>query len=487
MDHQYSWKRTEVTEIDLADLLYRFCRQWKWITVCAVVFAVMLGMYGWMKNGGRIQESPEMDAEMVLTESEKQAVAAAVLLDNEIRGLQAYLDQSVLMQIDAYHKNRFVMLYSIEEAKRRELPKITESYFNYILNGAAADALYKTGSSEWNIDKNCLAELISAYQKTYSFPYQVTVNSQEDSGIMSESLFYVEVIGKSADAVKKMARDVQKILEEYTQEAVKTAGNHKLKLISTSAGITADSGLLTQQHDKKTLLASNLTNLKTMTDAFSREQMAVYQEAAGTEEIEEHEYESSNASINDINSAYSDTYRSGIKYAAAGFIGGIFVYFGIFLLWYLFCDTVKSVKEMKRMYLFPVYSGMSAKERQRKKEHLFQRRCSSAGDDTEKTLNRIRLACMKKEAVRVCAVSDITLSPEEKECIKGMAEKLGNWGIGMVLIENTGGETQAWDKLADIGNVLLVCRTGTTTYQMIDDTMACYLENHIAMLGAIAF
>ena len=139
------------------------------------------------------------------------------------------------------------------------------------------------------------------------------------------------------------------------------------------------------------------------------------------------------------------------------------------------------------MYLFPVYSGMSAKERQRKKEHLFQRRCSSAGDDTEKTLNRIRLACMKKEAVRVCAVSDITLSPEEKECIKGMAEKLGNWGIGMVLIENTGGETQAWDKLADIGNVLLVCRTGTTTYQMIDDTMACYLENDIAMLGAIAF
>ena len=46
MESQYSWKRTEDTEIDLTDLLYRLCVQWKRIAVCALAFALVFGGAG---------------------------------------------------------------------------------------------------------------------------------------------------------------------------------------------------------------------------------------------------------------------------------------------------------------------------------------------------------------------------------------------------------------------------------------------------------
>ena len=155
MESQYSWKRTEDTEIDLTDLLYRFCVQWKRIAVCALAFALVFGGAGWLKSRGAISESEFItEEETTLTESEEQAVEDAVRLNREISGLEEYLDNSVLMQLDSYHRVRYVMLYSIKCEEKMELPGIVESYLNFVSNGGAADAL-KEQDSRWDMDKSC--------------------------------------------------------------------------------------------------------------------------------------------------------------------------------------------------------------------------------------------------------------------------------------------------------------------------------------------
>ena len=68
-----------------------------------------------------------------------------------------------------------------------------------------------------------------------------------------------------------------------------------------------------------------------------------------------------------------------------------------------------------------------------------------------------------------------------------MAEQLQAWGIQTLIAENASGDTALWDTLAETGNVLLVCRIGTTTHRMIDDEMSFYQENGIAVIGAMAF
>ncbi len=82
MDGQYFWKRTEETEIDLADLLKRLGRQWMRIALCALAFAALSGGYGWISGrSAREQSVADKAREAELTEDEKQAVEDAVQLD----------------------------------------------------------------------------------------------------------------------------------------------------------------------------------------------------------------------------------------------------------------------------------------------------------------------------------------------------------------------------------------------------------------------
>lgn len=480
MDGKYSWKRTEDIEIDLIDLLCRLCRQWKRVAVCAMVSAVVLGGYGWLRGIDRSDtDKSEISEETEMTEAEEQAVMDAVWLKQENRELEKYLDNSILMQIDPYHKARHVMLYCIDSAVREELPGITESYLNFVLNGGAEDALIKSGDS-WEMDKSYLAEVITAYQKTYSFPYQAVLNSREDSNQNEESVFYVEITGMNAGEAEKMALDIQEILKEYSAKVKKKAGEHRLTLVSTAASITADSGLQSLQKEKKALVSSNRTNLKTMTDAFSREQMAAYKNETGLENEEGREETGiAEPGENSI---------SVIKYVLIGFIGGVIAYCSIYLCWYIFGDTVKSMEEMKRLYTFPFYGGITMEGNGGKSVRIV----SVAGRDAfghgkTQVLNRIRLACKKQGMTALCAASAFALNEQEKECLESIARQLKDKKIDVSIVENVSADTAVWDKLAETGNVLMVCRINTTTHQMIDDAMSFYMQNDIAVTGAIAF
>ena len=119
MDGQYSWKRTEDIEIDFMNLLHRFLGQWKQILACALVFAVAGAGFGYVKNRSSTGVSEAVTAEETeLTETELQNVKDAAALEAEIRGLEEYMGNSILMQIDPYNKHMVILLYSIDHAKR---------------------------------------------------------------------------------------------------------------------------------------------------------------------------------------------------------------------------------------------------------------------------------------------------------------------------------------------------------------------------------
>ncbi len=478
MDKQYPWKRTEDIEIDLPDLFRRLCRKWKQAVACAVAGAVILGGYGWMRGRDSADaQVPDAVWETELTEEERHSVAAAVQLEKETSRLEEYLENSVLMQIDPYHKDKAVMLYSIDHAQRKELPKILESYLSYVINGGAAVDLKRLGSSIWEMDKSYLAELVTAYQKTYSSPYQIAVEGAADGNMEVETLFYVEITGKDAKTARQMAKDMQKVLIAYSAEVMETAGSHKFSCVSSMEKVEADSGLQSQQHDKKALLASNRANLKAMTDAFGKGQMSAYKDGTGKEEVENKQEEGQNAK----------SFRPYIKYILLGFAGGAFAYCSIFACWYLLLDTVKSIGEMKKRYSFPFYGGVSLKTRDKNAGRMFMPQQDACCRGKAQMLNRIRLACKKQEITKLCAASDFIYDKKEKDYLEDIAGQLKRWGIDLLVSENASIDTSIWDELSETGKVLLVCRIGTTTHRMIDDAMNFYLENNIDVLGAIAF
>lgn len=473
MDGQYCWKKTEDIEVDLIDLLRKLCGQWKRIFVCAVLAAALLGAYGWMRDR-KSSEISVSDAVQVneLTEKQSQAVADAVRLADEIKGLETYLDHSILMQLDPYHKARTIMLYSIDHAKSQKLPAITESYLNFISNGGAADALAES-DSDLKIDKSCLAELLSAYQKTNNSPYQAVMETE--SGTLAESVFYVEITGRNVKEAETMALNLQTILEDYSVRVRKTAGNHRMQLVSSMQSVTADSGLQSQQHDKKTMLSSNRTALAAMTDTFNAEQMSAYKDAADIENLEGEE----EAEIIENTGLH-------MKYIIIGFLGGIFAYVCVFICWYLFRDTIKSAEEMKRIYTFPVYGEILLEEKAKRKRMPDMQK-AALFKTKEQVFQRIRMACKKKKMETLCAAADFSLTAREKECLAYLTEQLRDCGTVLTVAENVSGDASVWEKLEKTENVLMLCRLGNTTHQMVNDAMYFYLENGISVAGVVAF
>lgn len=368
------------------------------------------------------------------------------------------------------------MLYSIHEAERRDIQKITESYLNFIVNGGASQALRESGRSVWDMDKSYLAELFTAYQKNYDSPYQEVIENPADTDVLAESVFYVEITGRDERMAKQMADDLQQVLKKQQAEVKAQAGSHRLTLLDTEHNILSDSNLLAQQRDKKAQLANSKANLKALTDAFSEKQAAVYQKEAG---VEDDMQKPDEESADDMQSREDAGNAAGFlaKYIILGLVGGIFVFCGFFGCWYLLCDTVKSGEEMKNLYTFPFYGGIPLADTPK----------DASKQAEAQILNRIRLSCKKQGITRLCAASDFAFTDSEKQCMEHLARQLDDLGIHAEIAENAGSDTVLWDNLAETGNVLLVCRIGTTTHRMIDDAMRFYMENGIHVAGAMAF
>ncbi len=476
MDEQYSWKRTEDIDIDLADLVYRFFRHWKQAAACVLLTAVLFAGYGWLRDSNLQADSTKEGT--ALTQEDEQAVTDALKLEKENEELKTYLDNSLLMKLNPYQKATHVMLYCIDYAQQQELPAILESYLNFILNGGAAQALQQE-DSRWNIDKSYLAEVLSAYQKTYETYYLSSAENLPGSGMSLPAIFYVEVTGSSQQETQKLAGDMQEVLKEYSAKIVKQAGKHRLRMLNSMERITADSSLQALQRDKRNQLSANETSLKAITDTFSLNQEAAYRKAAGTQtkEQEKEDFEISGT---------GGKLKRAIKYACIGLLAGMFLYGSVFFCRYILDDRIKSTEEIRRRYAFPVYGEIKPECRKTGNKRLASRQ-DAYGHTGLQAAVRMKLACRRKKVAKLCVAADFPLASFEKECLKGIVAQLKEAGIEMSAAEHISADTAAWDSLAETGNVLLVCRIGTTTHQMLDSALNFYLQNGISLIGVVVF
>lgn len=462
MEKYDSWKRTEEVEIDLMHLVRSLCMQWKQIFVCACMFAVLTGGYGYLRDKRAADNSmadTAAEAELTLTEDQLEAVAEAQQLEAETEGLKKYLDQSALMQADPYHKNRVILLYSIDHARRNQLQKITESYLLFLTSGGAARAIQEADKQTWDMDISCLSELIAAYQKTYSFPYQLLVEPDAEEEMQTEALLYIEVTGKDAKMAKQLSEDLKQVLEKQSPQVQKTAGHHQLALLSCETGICADSSLLSLQHEKRELLRTYRSSLKAMTDAFDSGQEAVYKKSL---------------KVSGTNKNRADLESSGIRirYILLGLLCGAFVWCGIYACRYLLKDTIKSVEEMRARYTFPVFG------------------CIRLDKDTQRhqdaAMQRIGLACKKQGIKKLCIVSDFNLRQQEQACMERFIKQSGSGELLIRLAENGVSDAEKWDMLLESEHVLLLCRLDQTTRHSMDEEMRFFMENGINVTGALA-
>ncbi len=475
MDRLDSWKKTEERDLDLLCLLRGLCMQWKRIIACAAGFAVLFGAYGiYTARAGQAAAAmpgSSADAEGSLTKEQRQEVADAVTLAKETDRLEEYMEGSVWMKLDAFHKNGVVSLFSIEGATRRTLPKIVEAYVIFISNGGLADSLKKAGSKAADIDSRYLSELISVWQKSDGV-YQVATDDAAGD-VKAQTLLYVDVAGTDDTMAAGLAKDIQEALLNYAPKVEQQCGRHSFSLVSSKGNVRIDQSLQAQQRDKRAQLKSSRAELKAAVDALQKEQQVVFAQETGSDlEWEETGEQAGSSNVQ--------------KYILLGVLAGIFVYCGIYFFWYLFSDKIKNEKEFKMYYAIPFYGSIAIKKSLREsrgKENGVQ---NDNLPEMAQVLNRIRLVCMKKGMERLCLAAQFRLDSQERGCLEYMAGQLQAWGIDTSVEENMAGKVSAWEPPAQAGAVLLVCKVGATTYRMVDDGMEFFQESGIVVAGAAA-
>ena len=488
MDEKQYWKKTDEIEIDLLDLMRGFLGQWKQIVVIALVGAILAGGYSYVKNRNAaaaipITETGSGDSveEIELTDEEQQAVDAAILLQSEITALEDYIENSVRMKMDPYHKNRVLLLYSIEDADRQILRKAQECYSNFLTGGGLADAVRKIDKAFQKMDSIYLAELVSVSQVADN-DYRILTDEQQKDGV---KLFYVEASGEDEKMTKQLSEDMTKALEDYIPKVKQICGDHKLKLLTSTHSVRIDNDLQTWQQDRRNLLSTDRTNLKTMTDAMSDQQKAVLNMKTALEDDKEPE------------ETVSTSVQGGIskKYILLGLVAGIFLYACLYGCWYIFRKDIRTAGEFKSYYTIPLLGSVVTGSRQ--KVHGLKAILGLSGNkwlgtgqadrgqQTAQMLGRIRLVCEKQQIKNLCLAVEFPLDGKEKELIGQVSKQLQDWGIHTVTAENLSGDVSQWDKLDGEDAMVLFCRSGVTTHQSIDHVMEIVSDNKIPAAGAV--
>lgn len=473
MNEKRSWKKTEEAEIDLTDLLQKLGKRWKQIVVCALVFTVLAGAAGVVRtrNTQTGEADPAVKEETELTEEEQQAVTEALRLAKETKGLETYMERSVLMQADPFEKSRVVSLYSVEHASGRDMIKITECYLNYLNNGGAAQALQKTGGKNAGLSGRYLSEVITAWQKTDN-TYKMMTDAKSGNG-PETAVFYVETVGKDKTMAQQMAEGIREALKDYQTDAVRTCGKHTLTRLSCITGTVTDNGLFTQQHERMELLKTYRTSLKAAEDALNTDQKEVYLKTAGRQKDPEE-----NGQPQMTGGGFS------VRYLIFGCIAGIFIYCAVFVIRYLLLDTIKSEAEFCACYRMPCYGMLAGPAAGSSTPSARARRENEDAREQERIVNRIRLACQKRGIQKICLAADFVPAQQERLCLEHLAQRLQEWEIAALPLDDAGRNAAVWDTAAETGTVLLVCKTGCSTHRMVEREMEFYLENGITVLGA---
>lgn len=460
MNGKDSWKKTGEIEINLMDLLRRLSRQWKQILICALAASVIVGAYGFLQKKGSVEVSRQ-ENEVRLTDEEMQTVQDAVYYAEKIKRLESYMEQSVLMQINPYHKNRVTMLYSIDGGSYRSLQKMMECYLNYLVNGGAVSAVRKKEPELWTADSRYLSELLSAWRITDDSRMLL---SDADTQTDAVRLLYIELAGKDKKQAEKLADAVQDAVQEYVPKVKKICGSHSLSLLEKESTEGIDSGLQTMQQEKYASLNADRTALKALTDTFTQEQNQVFLQKSDSVRSENEE-EAKPADAGDF-------FLKAMKYLLVGLIGGCFVYSGIYICLYLMTDTVRYAKEFQERYTIPFFGGMPVA--------MDHNLCKEA----MQVLHRIRLICKRREIRKICIATDAGSGRQEQQCLENMVRKLQEWGIDVTFAGNILASPDVWDTVFEIRTVFAIYKAGKTTHHQIEEDMQFYMQNGMEVIGA---
>ncbi len=389
-----TYSRNDEIEVRICDLFWSIMRHWRAIIVTMLLFGLLLGVYGVVKEY-RDYTDPEARAkaeEAYLTKLEKYERSKetyetkAANLREWVAKLDYYKQNSLLLLMDPYNIYQTSVTYFID-TNYEIIPGVMYQNPNY------TEALVNSYSAAVNripfddlIDMPGGADLTTAHTVTkYAKKNIYSIDADLANGLMT-----ITVIADTEERGDKVLAEVRRVMEENEQLLNTVIGEHTLSVVSEGSSRTLDLDLANLQIAFSSDYESNSTEID---DA----------EAQLKKLVEPEKTVPSKTTI----------IKQGIKLGIIGLIGGLILAAGYFFVDFYLRDRVCSPKVLQERYGVPVLGVFTSG----KKRHVkgMDRACAAH-------LGMVDKASEEEEAAYIAAALRLRLHDAKKVLLLGTAD-----------------------------------------------------------------
>ena len=441
------------------------------ILACLVIGGVGLAGLCYLKNAREL-EAEQTSAPVKLedmyenfTSEEKAAVSYALYSYDRVREMEQYIDESIYMELSPQHVTQTTVQYQVElvnsadytyEEKMQLINQIIIAYSVYIRDG---------GLSRKIIEENLLEE-----DDYTADQLEELLEMGYDAEVEAMTSFCLYVYG--SDLVPGLDEAAMDALESYMSKK-NNLPKHKLVITNQHTEVVRNDAIYNNQRYMYTERVSSNDRLKNAMKDLSGDTLYYYNEVISAEEknIDEVQTEGdATASLTDANSSSPVVpFKKLLKYGILGALVGIIGACGLLLLRYMFSSTIIADTDYTATMGMKLLGKISE---------------SDSGETLPFVVAKARLACNKEDISKLALVSsDFSCIGEDIQT--QLVQALDKQGIELIAIEDVLKDCDAMNRLFEIGDCLLLEKTGTSRYDKVYDIVELCDENSIGIVGVV--
>ncbi len=473
-------KEKEYTNLDqerivtVSDLLKEVVRRWKLVVICAVVFLVLCAGYKYAKDlkaakAANADSGKTTTADTNLTDEEMTEVNNVISVQDNMQEQQKYLDNSVLMQINAYDESKVTLEYRIVSADKQLNKDLLSAYENYVNNGGLVQDMAAQGA---DLDLQYLNELIS-------FAKDTDKDSSDDgtNTIITDTqskTFDVVVIHKNQKSCEKLAALIPACMEQFGQTLNASTGEHGLTMVEQSYAEVVDRDLWTYKIDRVNSVVSMQERVDTLKEKLTADQVSLVEKSL----------KDSNAKKTDAKTEKVTAHLSK-KYAVLGFGIGIILAILYIIISYILRGTINNAKDVSYLYNLKVMGTLKNQKNGASKagDKLHGRRTVdfSAGE----SILSADLAgyCSKNQIQKLLIVTSDEI--RDQKWTEKLVAALKQNGVEAAVEKDLLYDAQARERALSYDAAVLVAQVRQTRYETMEQEIAFCELQQIAIAGAV--
>lgn len=479
-------------EISLIDLFTEILLHWRSIIICMLVGGVLMGAFSYVRSyraeqaqlSAIAQEEQELqkkeDSEITLKElreelTELQCNSVDTVLNYEgyILDRQSYLENSVLMQLDAQNEPRVKLTFLVEVAnadtRATDVVRIYED-------------MVSAGLLEW-LEKRSEGEYTMA---NYSEIVCLARNSRDlDEGGNS---FSVNVLHMTEEKCNELADWVEEYMAQREAALQEQLGTHTIAVVDRSFMEVYDGELVTNQRNFRNELNNFRASVAKWKDEFTEEEEDYYNLLKGVRE---------NLSGTEEEDAGDEMVVIPASVSLRQVIVGMVLFVGIYVfcvfMRYIFNGKLRTYDDVKALYGIPQLALVPVATEKKflgivdmwiLKLRNSNKRVFSEEEAIGLASVAVKMAAKKGGVDEICCIG-CDVNERTENISEQMRIALEREKISLTLLNNVLYNQEAMERLLDAKAVVLLERAGGTLYSEISKELELLQRQEIKVLGAI--